>query len=247
LNIGFSLLLRCLVFLLLALAFSRPYLSTDQTIQLETDERVRHCLLIDKSASMRREGLWEDTLSKAEKWLTQWKQEAYASVYLFDESIHPIVSFDDWSALNPDIRTSEILNRIKTQSPSWKATSIDDALLESLNRMEEGAKEEEKETEQQAWELVVISDLTNWQSLRRIAGSRLAKACLCCFDGAEPKTPTMQDCKRFNQNGKFQKTDHPLPHEFASRMLKIPSRNNFKYNGRPTTAALQTAKTCQCM
>ena len=84
----FLLLLRCLVFLLLALAFSRPYLSNEQTIQLESDERVRHCLLIDKSASMRRDGLWEESLSKAEKWLTQWKQEAYASVYLFDESIH---------------------------------------------------------------------------------------------------------------------------------------------------------------
>ena len=185
----FLLLLRCLVFLLLALAFSRPYLSTDQTVELETDERVRHCLLIDKSASMRRDGLWEETLLKAENWLSSWKQETYASVYLFDESIQQIVSFDDWGGLNPDIRTSEILNRIKTQSPSWKATSIDDALLESLNRMEEGAKEEEKETEQQAWELVVISDLQAGSRYEGLRGQDWPKHAYVVFDGAQARNP----------------------------------------------------------
>ena len=183
----FLMLLRCLVFLLLALAFSRPYLSSEQTIQLESDERVRHCLLIDKSASMRRDGLWEESLSKAENWLTQWKQEAYASVYLFDESIHQVVSFEDWSGLNPDIRTSEILNRIKAQPPSWKATSIDDALLESLNRMEEGAREQEKENKQQAWELVVISDLQSGSRYEGLRGQDWPKHAYVVFDGTEPR------------------------------------------------------------
>ena len=183
----FLLLLRCLVFLMLALAFSRPYLSNEQTIQLESGERVRHCLLIDKSASMRRDGLWEESLSKAENWLIQWKQESYASVYLFDESIHQVVSFEDWSGLNPDIRTSEILNRIKAQPPSWKATSIDDALLESLNRMEEGAREQEKESKQQAWELVVISDLQVGSRYEGLRGQDWPKHAYVVFDGTEPR------------------------------------------------------------
>ena len=100
---------------------------------------------------MRRDGLWEEALKNAETWLNLWKQETYASVYLFDENLQQIASFEDWVSLSSDVRATEIMNRIKAQSPSWKATAIDTALLESLNRMEEGAKEEEKETEQQAW------------------------------------------------------------------------------------------------
>ncbi len=185
----FLLLLRCLVILLLALAFSRPYLSNNQSVELETDERVRHCLLIDKSASMRRDGLWDETLTKAEKWLTLWKQEAYASVFLFDESLDQLVSFENWATLSPDIRASEIINRIKAQSPSWKATSIDNALLETLNRMEEGAKEGEKETEQQAWELVVVSDLQKGSRYEALRGQDWPKHAYVVFDGIETKSP----------------------------------------------------------
>ena len=183
----FLLLLRCLVFLLLALAFSRPYLSNEQTVQLETDERVRHCLLIDKSASMRRDGLWEEALKNAETWLNLWKQETYASVYLFDENLQQIASFEDWVSLSSDVRATEIMNRIKAQSPSWKATAIDTALLESLNRMEEGAKEEEKETEQQAWELVVISDLQTGSRYEGLRGQDWPKHAYVVFDGTKAK------------------------------------------------------------
>ncbi|MGA0410020.1 MAG: BatA domain-containing protein, partial [Limisphaerales bacterium] len=68
----FLLMLRCLALILLALAFARPYFANDQQAQLEADEQVHHALLIDTSASMRREGLWEQTLEHAQRWLDQW-------------------------------------------------------------------------------------------------------------------------------------------------------------------------------
>ena len=183
----FLLLLRCLVLLLMALAFSRPYFSNDQSVELEADERVRHCLLLDRSASMRRDGVWEDALKKAETWLSQWKQENYVTVFLFDESLQQVVSFADWSAINTDVRVGDVINRLKGETPTWKSTAIDTALLESLNRMEEGAKEEEKDTEQQAWELVLISDLQTGSRYESLRGQDWPKHAYVVFDEAKPK------------------------------------------------------------
>jgi hypothetical protein len=185
----FLLLLRCLVLLLMTLAFSRPFFSNQQSVELQADERVRHCLLLDRSASMRRNGVWEDALAKAEVWLSQWKQENYVTVFLFDESLQQVVSFADWSAINADVRVADVVNRLKGESPTWKSTSIDTALLESLNRMEEGAKEEEKDTEQQAWEMVVISDLQTGSRYESLRGQDWPKHAYVVFDGAKAKSP----------------------------------------------------------
>lgn len=185
----FLLLLRCLVLLLMALAFSRPYFSNDQSVELEADERVRHCLLLDRSASMRRDGVWEDALEKAEAWLSQWKQENHVTVFLFDESLQQVVSFADWSAINADVRVADVINRLRGESPTWKSTAIDTALLESLNRMEEGTKEEEKDTEQQAWEMVVISDLQTGSRYESLRGQDWPKHAYVVFDGAKAKSP----------------------------------------------------------
>jgi ferric-dicitrate binding protein FerR (iron transport regulator) len=59
------LLLRCLAFALIALAFSRPYFQQAMNAATPATERRRTVVLVDTSASMRREPLWSDAVAAA--------------------------------------------------------------------------------------------------------------------------------------------------------------------------------------
>src|SRR6187397_723860 len=60
------LLLRCLALALLALAFARPFLPRPaSSLPLAEGAGKRTVILLDTSASMRRENLWEDARRKA--------------------------------------------------------------------------------------------------------------------------------------------------------------------------------------
>ena len=56
--------LRCLALLLLALAFGRPFLNTLPEA-IVADSLERKVILIDRSASMKREDLWDQALKAA--------------------------------------------------------------------------------------------------------------------------------------------------------------------------------------
>ena len=70
------LLLRCLILLLLAAAFARPYLeSALGTFDGETNP-PRHFFLLDASASMKRGRAWEDALAVLRRQLEQIETKA---------------------------------------------------------------------------------------------------------------------------------------------------------------------------
>src|SRR5947199_3002949 len=60
------LILRCLVILLLAAGFARPFIQTPTAPDPNSGQGSRIVILLDTSASMRREGLWADAVSRAD-------------------------------------------------------------------------------------------------------------------------------------------------------------------------------------
>src|SRR5678815_3103678 len=60
------LLLRCLVIALLALGFGRPFFRSREESAPPPGQGKRTVILVDTSASLRREQLWEQVRSKAE-------------------------------------------------------------------------------------------------------------------------------------------------------------------------------------
>ncbi len=65
------LLLRCLVICLLALAFARPFVQRTTLANQPPDTGHKIIVLVDTSASMRREGIWPAALAKAGEALRQ--------------------------------------------------------------------------------------------------------------------------------------------------------------------------------
>ena len=169
------LLLRCLILLLLAAAFARPYLeSALGTFDGETNP-PRHFFLLDASASMKRGRAWEDARAILRRQLEQIETKSRAAVYAFDTQLRPLITFEQWDAANPpNGRAARLLNRAKQISPSWKATHLGNALLAAIDLLQESTPPGE---ENQDWRIHVIGDLQSGMLQDGLQGFEWPKHC----------------------------------------------------------------------
>ena len=169
------LLLRCLILLLLAAAFARPYLeSALGTFDGETNP-PRHFFLLDASASMKRGQAWEDARAILRRQLEQIETNARAAAYTFDTQLRPLITFEQWDAANPpNGRAARLLNRANQVSPSWKATHLGNALLAAVDLLQESTPPGE---ENQDWRIHVISDLQSGMLRDGLQGFEWPKHC----------------------------------------------------------------------
>ena len=124
------LLLRATAIGLLALAFTRPYWNAPA----EKDaDRVgaQRMLLIDTSASMRRDGLWSAAVNRAEQIIRQSGPTDAISVYQFDSTLRPIVAMDTALQTTASQRQLQALSALQSLSPNWLHTDLGLALITS--------------------------------------------------------------------------------------------------------------------
>ena len=130
------LFLRCLVVILLAVAFARPYLARP-TLQKSVPVGRRMVLLIDTSASMRRAGMGAQLRQTAESLLAQTTALDRVAVMRFDQTLELALGFDEWDSLEPDQRVPTTLTRIAQLSPTWAATDLGQALVGAAEALED--------------------------------------------------------------------------------------------------------------
>src|SRR5204862_8302991 len=85
----FLLLLRCLVLGLLSLGFARPFFQKPMAPDPQSGAGKKIVLLVDTSASMRRQNLWSLALAKAEAVLNATSPFDQVAVLTFDQQTHP--------------------------------------------------------------------------------------------------------------------------------------------------------------
>src|SRR5439155_225400 len=96
----FLLFLRCLVLGLLSLGFARPFFQKPMVPDPQSGAGKKIVLLVDTSASMRRQNLWSLALAKAEEVLGKTSPADQAAVFTFDRQTRSLVSFEQWSSGN---------------------------------------------------------------------------------------------------------------------------------------------------
>ncbi len=172
------LLLRAAALILLALAFSRPFMrqSEDQTVDAEAKRRA---ILIDVSASMRRDGLWEQATKKVDTLLKDVKPDDSIGLFVFDQELLPLLSFEEWSGLQAGHQAAVAQERLKEVTPGWMGTNLGAVLPEAVAVALDEAGEK---VATRATEVVVITDLQR--------GSRIEG--LQTFDWPESLTVDIQ-------------------------------------------------------
>lgn len=156
------LLLRCLALILLALMFARPFLRSESPQSAAADQAT--LILVDRSASMRRDDLWQRALDEARRSAQQSKLTDRVALAVFDRQLTPLWSFEE-DRNNASARSTEIQARLADHSPAWSATQLDRALMDALALFDSSTSTLKKR-------ILLISDLqegAHLDALRSIA------------------------------------------------------------------------------
>lgn len=121
------LLLRCFVLILLALMFARPWFQDPAGEALSGGNAV--VVLVDKSASMHREKLWEAAVKEALASVEGLSTDDRCAVALFDHGLLPVWSFADDDAADARARRLSVIeSRLNESEPGWQRTDLGAAL-----------------------------------------------------------------------------------------------------------------------
>ncbi|MEO6244850.1 MAG: BatA domain-containing protein [Opitutaceae bacterium] len=150
------LILRCAALALLALGFARPFLKQAPIIDPTAAQPTRSVVLVDTSASMRRDGVWAAARARAEEILRRAGPADQVAVYAFDRSATPLVSFEDWNRAAPADRVAFAVGRLAALSPTWAGTHLGNALVTAAEAL---AENEDGKTAPGPRRVVLVSDL----------------------------------------------------------------------------------------
>jgi len=177
------LLLRCLVIGLVAFAFARPFLRGKIPNTGPGDAQKVSIFLVDTSASMRRDGVWKDAVARSRELARQAAPGDRAQLAVFDRGTRRLLSFEEWSALQPHERAAAVEQRLNSVGPTWYAGELGTALIsagEELDGVTEVAAGVVKE-------IVVISDMQEGSRLQNLQEFEWPKNVQVSFITITPK------------------------------------------------------------
>lgn len=166
------LLLRCAAICMLAFAFARPYLPMQETESV-TGIKQAIVLLVDTSASMKRQQHWDQVIEKANVVIEDAPGDALISVIGFDASPKTELSFTESSEMTVDAQrgaATEALSRLK---PTWNQTDIGSAIrfaADQVTLLDSAAPEGESSAAVLETRVVLLSDLQSGAAIETLQG-----------------------------------------------------------------------------
>ena len=161
------LLLRAAALVLLALAFSRPFLRTETPFNSNPGKNRRLVILVDTSASMQRDGLFPAAREKAEELLRGAGPGDQAALWTFDATTRRLMDFTEWTALPAESRAATAAGRLAEVKPGWGNTQLAAALTTAAERL---AEIPPGETSPGGGEIILISDFQEGSRVEGLQG-----------------------------------------------------------------------------
>lgn len=161
------LLLRAAALLLVAAAFSRPYWDSPMAAS-SSQSGIRRVLLMDTSASMRRDGMLDAAKERAAEWIRKTSNSDIISVYAFHEQVEPLFLLSESLDSKEGQRQTLAIQSLDRLKPTWFAADLTKAIGFALDTAQTDSEAESDAPPQQA-ELVVISDFQQSMQLDELA------------------------------------------------------------------------------
>ena len=161
------LLIRATAIALLAFAFTRPYwnIPADRDADRIGSQRM---LLIDTSASMRREGIWKAAVQRAEQIIRQSGPTDAISVYQFDSSLRPLLAIDSALQTPASQRQQQAITALQGVAPTWLHTDLGLSLLTAADLLQTDWNSS-SDSNATSSEIVVVTDFQNGSEVERLA------------------------------------------------------------------------------
>ncbi len=183
------LLLRALVLCLLALGFSRPFLQKPVAADTAKDGGQRLVVLMDVSASMRREGLWTEAQARVDKILRDAAAPDAVAVLLFDRTTRPLLSFEEWNGMAPGERAGLTGQRLAAVKPGWGSTHLGHALARAVDTLEDRSGQDQPSAGG-ARRIIVVSDMQDGTRLDGMQGFEWPRGIEVVIEPLKAKRPT---------------------------------------------------------
>jgi Aerotolerance regulator N-terminal/von Willebrand factor type A domain len=183
----FLLLLRCLVLCLLALGFARPFIQKPMAASSSPDTSRKLIVLVDTSASMRREGLWSDAVSKAGEALRNAAPGEQVAVFTFDSRVRPLLNFEQWTAMNEGERGALASARLAALKPGWGSTHLGNALTAAAEAFADADKQGQNLGRRR---IILITDFQEGSRLDGLQGYEWPRGVEVEVRVVQPKKPT---------------------------------------------------------
>ena len=142
--------LRILAVLFLVGMFARPFLKDPDALGANADRTT--ILLLDRSASMRREGLWEAALEETRGRVEAMGEFDGLGLMAFDHELRPLVSPTDWKEAGPGRRRTLVEEALAGLRPGWGGSDLGNALAAAADWVPDSDSARRAE-------IVVIGDL----------------------------------------------------------------------------------------
>ena len=184
----FLLLLRCLILCLLALGFARPLIQRPLSANSSEGGGKRIVLLLDTSASMRRDALWAEAQAKARDIVRKCEPGDGLAMLAFDRGTHPLVTFEQWTSMPVSERIPFALKRLEETRPGWGATHLGQALIQAVEWIEDiSSRDHDRPKTRQ---IVVLTDLQEGSRLEGLQGLEWPRGLEVTLEPLAAKRPT---------------------------------------------------------
>ena len=176
------LLLRCAVIVLLATGFARPFLKHAFPEPANVAPVKRMLLLLDTSASMRRQDVWDRARGQVEMLLAEVSPADQVALFTFDRQFRPLVTFEQWRASPPGDRLGLVRSTLANAQPGWSSTRLDSALIQAAEILGDTDQDLVGGLKQ----VVVITDLQEGSQTRALQGHEWPKGVQVLVDRLLP-------------------------------------------------------------
>lgn len=135
------LIMRAAVLCLLAMAFARPLWRTAVSGPDKPGSEELVAILVDTSASLRRDGAWADQLRLVNEQLSRLPATSTVALFQFDDRWSAIADFRELTALESDARREVVRSRLAELKPGWAGTNLGEALVRTASALQEAQTE----------------------------------------------------------------------------------------------------------
>ena len=160
------LILRCLMIGLLTFGFARPYWQKPMAPDLSGGGARKILILLDTSASMRREGVWAEAVKKAQAVLDGASAVDQVALYSFDRQMRAELTFEQWANFPVAERVAIAGRRLTEIKPGWGGTHLGNALTRAAELFEDAHATSAGSRRQ----IILISDLQEGSRLDGLQG-----------------------------------------------------------------------------
>lgn len=179
------LLLRCAALALLAFGFARPFFPAKQDAAAGMSAHfARRVILVDSSASMRRDGLAEAARRKVIDAIDHAAPGDEVAVFFFAEETVPGMTFSEWRTAGRAAALPVMKSRLSEWQPGWGGTRLDAALRHAAD-----AIEQEPGDAPSRREIFVVSDLQEGARLDAVQGHEWPPGTRVLLEAVVPSVP----------------------------------------------------------